>query len=175
MAGTLKRLPVSVTSVPPSRSSISFLVVAFNHHRNRQTQALHRLQQFLLRSARLWWLRMDLLSWSRVDFWSSSLQSKHQQLIAAIEHLVINKINALDRSKPHRMQHQSCAIHRLSIATHQQSSLRGSVKTVRRWRANRWRPLARELHPLDAARVALDDAVPVLTSDPLTTVESLSR
>jgi hypothetical protein len=44
-----------------------------------------------------------------------------------------------------------------------------SHETVRRWRANGWRPLAREQHPLDAARVALDDAIPILTFDPLTT------
>jgi len=47
-----------------------------------------------------------------------------------------------------------------------------SHETVRRWRANGWRPLDREQHPLDAARAALDDAIPVLTSDPLTTAES---
>jgi hypothetical protein len=47
-----------------------------------------------------------------------------------------------------------------------------SHETVRRWRANGWRPLQREQHPLDLARAALDDASPVLTSDPLTTTES---
>src|SRR5882724_2265061 len=47
-----------------------------------------------------------------------------------------------------------------------------SHETIRRWRANGWRPLDREQHPLDAARAALDDAIPVLTSDPLTTAES---
>jgi hypothetical protein len=45
-------------------------------------------------------------------------------------------------------------------------------ETIRRWRTNGWRPLDREQHPLDAARAALDDAIPVLTSDPLTTAES---
>ena len=47
-----------------------------------------------------------------------------------------------------------------------------SHETIRRWRTNGWRPLDREQHPLDAARAALDDAIPVLTSDPLTTAES---
>jgi hypothetical protein len=47
-----------------------------------------------------------------------------------------------------------------------------SHETVRRWRANGWRPLVREEHPIDAARAALDDAIPVLTRDPLTTAES---
>jgi hypothetical protein len=47
-----------------------------------------------------------------------------------------------------------------------------SHETVRRWRANGWRPLASEQHPLDAARAAIDDAIPVLTHDPLTTAES---
>src|SRR5882757_2252817 len=47
-----------------------------------------------------------------------------------------------------------------------------SHETIRRWRTNGWRPLDREQHPIDAARAALDDAIPVLTSDPLTTAES---
>jgi hypothetical protein len=47
-----------------------------------------------------------------------------------------------------------------------------SHETVRRWRANGWRPLDREQHPLDVARAALDDSIPVLTRDPLTTAES---
>jgi hypothetical protein len=47
-----------------------------------------------------------------------------------------------------------------------------SHEMVRRWRANGWRPLDREQHPLDAARAALDEAIPVLTRDPLTTAES---
>jgi hypothetical protein len=34
-----------------------------------------------------------------------------------------------------------------------------------------WRPLDREQQPLDLARAALDDAIPVLTCDPLTTAE----
>jgi putative ABC transport system substrate-binding protein len=35
-----------------------------------------------------------------------------------------------------------------------------SHETIRRWQANGWRPLARERHPLDAARAALGpDAV----------------
>ena len=48
-----------------------------------------------------------------------------------------------------------------------------SHETIRRWRANGWRPLDRELHPLDVARAGLDDSTPVLTSDPLTTAMSL--
>jgi hypothetical protein len=47
-----------------------------------------------------------------------------------------------------------------------------SHETVRRWRANGWCPVASEQHPLDLARAALDDAIPVLTCDPLTTAES---
>jgi hypothetical protein len=47
-----------------------------------------------------------------------------------------------------------------------------SHETVRRWRANGWCPLASEQHPLDVARAVLDDAIPVLTCDPLTTAES---
>jgi hypothetical protein len=46
-------------------------------------------------------------------------------------------------------------------------------ETVRRWRTNGWRPLDPEQDPLDAARAALDDAIPVLTSDPLTTARSI--
>jgi hypothetical protein len=48
-----------------------------------------------------------------------------------------------------------------------------SHETIRRWQANGWRPLAREQHPLDAARAALNDAIPVLTLDPLTTADSI--
>ena len=56
--------------------------------------------------------------------------------------------------------------------TIRQSGRAVSHETVRRWRANGWRPLDREQHPLDAARAALDDAIPVLTRDPLTTAKS---
>jgi hypothetical protein len=38
-----------------------------------------------------------------------------------------------------------------------------------RWRSRGWRPIARESHPLEAARASLDDAVPLLKSDPNTT------
>lgn len=48
-----------------------------------------------------------------------------------------------------------------------------SHETVRRWRANGWCPLASAQHPLDLARAVLDDAVPILTADPLTTADSL--
>ena len=49
-----------------------------------------------------------------------------------------------------------------------------SHMTVARWRSQRWRSLEREpKHPLDAARELLDDAVPLLTGDPMTTAKSL--
>src|SRR5689334_11602404 len=47
-----------------------------------------------------------------------------------------------------------------------------SHETINRWRSRGWRPLERERHPIDLARAALDDAVPVLTSDPLTTADT---
>src|ERR1700694_3432607 len=42
---------------------------------------------------------------------------------------------------------------------------------VARWRNRGWRPASREDHPLEVARAALNDAVPLLTSDPTTTAE----
>jgi hypothetical protein len=51
-----------------------------------------------------------------------------------------------------------------------------SHMTVARWRNQGWRPLESEQqHPLEAARAALDDAVPLLTGDPFTTVHSIVR
>jgi hypothetical protein len=38
--------------------------------------------------------------------------------------------------------------------------------TIARWRAEGWRPVEVGLHPLDAARAALEVAAPVLTGDP---------
>jgi hypothetical protein len=49
-----------------------------------------------------------------------------------------------------------------------------SHETINRWRSRGWRPLEREQHPIDRAWAALDDAVPVLTGDPLTTAESFA-
>jgi hypothetical protein len=46
--------------------------------------------------------------------------------------------------------------------------------TVSRWRNQRWRPLECEQHhPLEVARAALDDAVPIVTRDPLMIAQSL--
>jgi hypothetical protein len=45
--------------------------------------------------------------------------------------------------------------------------------TVARWRSQGWRPLNEEpRHPLEIARDLLDDALPVLTGDPMTTSTS---
>jgi hypothetical protein len=41
--------------------------------------------------------------------------------------------------------------------------------TLARWRRRGWRPLERKQHPLEAARAQLDDAVPLLTKDAMTT------
>jgi hypothetical protein len=48
-----------------------------------------------------------------------------------------------------------------------------SHETINRWRRAGWRPLERTQHPLERAREALDDALPVLTGDPLTTTTNL--
>jgi hypothetical protein len=50
-----------------------------------------------------------------------------------------------------------------------------SLMTVARWRNRGWRPLEREQHPLEVAREQLDDAVPLLTGNPMTTAEDLVR
>lgn len=47
-----------------------------------------------------------------------------------------------------------------------QAGRRVHHSTVARWRAEGWRPVESGLHPLDAARQALDVAAPVLTGDP---------
>jgi hypothetical protein len=54
-----------------------------------------------------------------------------------------------------------------------QAGLPVSHQTINRWGRNQWRPLERAEHPLEIARAQLDDAVPVLTGDPLTTAEAL--
>jgi hypothetical protein len=49
-----------------------------------------------------------------------------------------------------------------------------SHETINRWRRQRWRPLEHEAqHPIEAARELLDDALPLLTGDPMTTAKSL--
>jgi hypothetical protein len=50
-----------------------------------------------------------------------------------------------------------------------------SHQTVARWRNRGWRPLEREQHPLEVAREQLDDAVPLLTGDPMTTAKVLTE
>jgi hypothetical protein len=45
--------------------------------------------------------------------------------------------------------------------------------TIARGRAEGWRPVPNRLHPLQAARLALDVAAPVLTCDPMAGVEAL--
>jgi len=55
-----------------------------------------------------------------------------------------------------------------------QSGRRVHHSTVARWRAQDWRPVAHSLHPLDAARQALDMAAGVLTGDPVAGLKVLS-
>src|SRR5215471_6962051 len=45
--------------------------------------------------------------------------------------------------------------------------------TIARWRAEGWRPVPNRVHPLQAARLALDVAAPVLTGDPMKGLEAL--
>jgi hypothetical protein len=47
--------------------------------------------------------------------------------------------------------------------------------TIARWRRRGWRPLEREQHPLEVAREQLDDAVSLLTGDPMTVAEDLDK
>jgi hypothetical protein len=48
-----------------------------------------------------------------------------------------------------------------------------SHMTVARWRTHGWRPLKHEpQHPLEAARACLDDAIPILTNDPMSTASN---
>jgi hypothetical protein len=48
-----------------------------------------------------------------------------------------------------------------------------SHETVNRWRRQGWRPVEQEpQHPLEAARDDLDDALPLLTGDPMSTAAS---
>ena len=57
-----------------------------------------------------------------------------------------------------------------------QSGARISHGTVARWRSQGWRSLQQEpQHPLEIARDHLDDAVPVLSGDPMTTSTSFVR
>jgi hypothetical protein len=54
-----------------------------------------------------------------------------------------------------------------------QSGARVSHMTVARWRSQGWRSLQQEpLHPPEAARTRLDDALPLLSGDPLTNAKS---
>jgi len=53
-----------------------------------------------------------------------------------------------------------------------QSGRRVHRSTIARWRAQDWRPVANSLHPLDAARQAIDVAAGVLTGDPVAGVEA---
>jgi len=55
-----------------------------------------------------------------------------------------------------------------------QSGRRVHHSTIARWRAQDWRPVAQALHPLEAARQALDMAAGVLTGDPLAGLRVLS-
>jgi hypothetical protein len=43
--------------------------------------------------------------------------------------------------------------------------------TVARWKRQGWRPVATDQHPIEAATTSLDTAVPLLTGDPVTTVQ----
>jgi hypothetical protein len=57
-----------------------------------------------------------------------------------------------------------------------QSGRRVSHETINRWRRQGWRSLDGEpRHLLDIARDRLDDALPVLTNDPMTTSTSFVR
>ena len=49
-----------------------------------------------------------------------------------------------------------------------------SHATVARWRSKGWRPSEREQqHPLEGARASLNDAVPLLTGNPTSTIDDL--
>src|SRR5258708_11653421 len=54
-----------------------------------------------------------------------------------------------------------------------QSGRRVHHSTIARWRTQDWRPVASSLHPLDAARQAMDVAAGVLTGDSIAGVEIL--
>ncbi len=55
-----------------------------------------------------------------------------------------------------------------------QSGRRVHHSTIARWRAQDWRPVPHSLHPLDAARQALDMAAGVLTGDPVAGLKVVS-
>jgi hypothetical protein len=56
-----------------------------------------------------------------------------------------------------------------------QSGRRVHHSTIARWHAKGWRPVAHSLHPLEAARQAIDIAASVLTGDPPSGVEALVK
>jgi hypothetical protein len=56
-----------------------------------------------------------------------------------------------------------------------QSGRRVHHSTIARWRAEDWRPVANSLHPLEAARQAIDIASSVLTGDPVAGLKVLSN
>src|SRR6266849_350587 len=56
-----------------------------------------------------------------------------------------------------------------------QSGRRVHYSTIARWHAQGWRPVAHCLHPLEAARQAIDVAAGVLTGDAVAGVEAFVR
>src|SRR5258708_21785838 len=56
-----------------------------------------------------------------------------------------------------------------------QSGRRVHHSTIARWHAKGWRPVAHCLHPLEAARQAIDVAAGVLTGDAVAGVEAFVR
>ena len=56
-----------------------------------------------------------------------------------------------------------------------QSGARVSHMTVSRWRRRGWRPVVKPEHPLDTARAALDDALPLVTGDPSTNAAAFAK
>jgi hypothetical protein len=56
-----------------------------------------------------------------------------------------------------------------------QSGRRIHHSTIARWRAHDWRPVSPSLHPLEAARQAMDVASGVLTGDAVAGVETFVR
>src|SRR5262249_1525626 len=55
-----------------------------------------------------------------------------------------------------------------------QSGRRVHHSTVARWRAENWRPVTPDLHPLEAAKQRLDMAAGVLTGDPVAGLKALN-
>src|SRR5258708_527772 len=56
-----------------------------------------------------------------------------------------------------------------------QSGRRVHHSTIARWHAKGWRPVAHCLHPLEAARQAIDVAAGVLTGNPVAGVEAFVK